>query len=73
MTRRPKSARHMRAMLDDLGLSQLAAARFLRRSPRQVRRWVLGEAEPPFAERALLELMVAKNVSVQVVEQIADV
>jgi DNA-binding transcriptional regulator YiaG len=70
MTRRPKSARHFRALLDELGLTQMGAARFLRRGPRSVRRWAAGEDEPPFAEVALLEVMVARKVSPDAVERI---
>lgn len=70
MTRRPKSAARLRALLDELGLSQMDAARLLRRGPRSVRRWVSGEAEPPFAELALLELMVAYDVRPKWLEEL---
>jgi DNA-binding transcriptional regulator YiaG len=70
MIRRTKSATRMRTLLDQLGISQMAAARFLRRDPRSVRRWVLGQREPPFAELALLELMAAQKFSADDVEQI---
>jgi DNA-binding transcriptional regulator YiaG len=69
MIRRTKSTR-MRELLDELGLSQMAAARFLRRGPRSVRRWVLDQGEPPFAELALLEVMAARKLSVDAVERI---
>jgi DNA-binding transcriptional regulator YiaG len=62
MIRRTKSATRLRALLDELGLSQMAAARFLRVDPRTVRSWVLGESEPPFAVVALLPIMVEANI-----------
>jgi DNA-binding transcriptional regulator YiaG len=70
MIRRTKSATRLRALLDELGLSQMAAARFLRRDPRTVRSWALGEAHPPFAEVALLEVMAAHKLSWEDVEMI---
>jgi DNA-binding transcriptional regulator YiaG len=68
--RRTKSARRLRALIEELGLSQVDAARFLRRGPRTMRRWVLGEDEPPFADVALLEVMVAHKLSPETVEKI---
>ena len=70
MIRRTKSASRIRVLLDELGLSQMHAARFLRRDPRSVRSWVLGESEPPFAEFALLEVMAARKLSAATVEEI---
>jgi DNA-binding transcriptional regulator YiaG len=70
MTRRPKSARRFRKLIDDLALTQMDAARFLRRGPRSIRRWASGDDVPPFAERALLELMVDQHLSVATVERI---
>jgi DNA-binding transcriptional regulator YiaG len=70
MIRRTKSAERMRALLDELGLSQMDAARFLRRDPRSVRRWVLGETEPPFAEFGLLKVMADRKLTAEAVERI---
>jgi DNA-binding transcriptional regulator YiaG len=72
MIRRTRSALRMRALLDELGLSQVAAARFLRRGPRSMRRWVLGEREPPFADITLLEVMAAHKLSPETIEKILD-
>jgi DNA-binding transcriptional regulator YiaG len=70
MIRRTKSALHFRELIETLELSQMAAARFLRRGPRSIRRWVAGDDEPPFAERALLEVMIAEDLSPEAVEEI---
>jgi DNA-binding transcriptional regulator YiaG len=70
MIRRTKSVQHLRELLETLELSQMDAARFLRVGPRSVRRWVLGESEPPFAVVALLETMVAHDLSTQAVEEL---
>ncbi len=70
MTRRPKAAVRMRRLLDQLELTQMDAARFLRVAPRSMRRWVLGEVEPPFAVTALLEVMAARRVSPEAVERL---
>lgn len=70
MIRRTKSVIRMRALLNELGLSQMDAARLLRVAPRTVRRWALGEAEPWFAVIALLEVMVAKKLTPDDIESI---
>jgi DNA-binding transcriptional regulator YiaG len=70
MIRRPKSAQRLRELLETLELSQTDAARLLRRAPRTIRRWVAGQDVPPFADRALLEVMVAENLTAQSVEEL---
>jgi transcriptional regulator with XRE-family HTH domain len=47
-----------------LGLSQLAAAEFLGISPRQSRRWALGETVPDVRAKIVLRLMVRYNIDV---------
>lgn len=51
-----------RAAIDRLGLSQVKAAAFLGVSPRQSRRWALGEGEIPKAEATLLRVMIKYNI-----------
>jgi hypothetical protein len=53
----------LRQVLDSLDLTQVGAAKFLGASPRNVRRWVAGDAPIPLAVEMLLELMIARKLS----------
>ena len=51
-----------RKALDQIGLTQNAAARFLRIGERSSRRYALAENELPFPIEALLKIMAAKKI-----------
>lgn len=51
-----------RSILEELELSQQAAADFLGVDERTCRRWALGEMPPPRAVALLLELMVSQGI-----------
>jgi DNA-binding transcriptional regulator YiaG len=52
-----------------LGLSQLAAARFLGVGPRTVRRWVAADADVPKHVSMLLRLMVRDSIAPDTIDE----
>lgn len=57
-----------RKALERLGLSQVAAARFLGIGDRTSRRWASGDVEVPRAVAILLRLMISHSISPAEVE-----
>jgi hypothetical protein len=53
-----------------LGLSQITAARFLGVSPRQSRRWALGETVPDVRAEIVLSVMLRYDISVDDVNRL---
>jgi DNA-binding transcriptional regulator YiaG len=56
------TAKQYRSAIERLGLSQVKAAAFLGVSPRQSRRWALGEAKIPKGYATLLRVMVDRGI-----------
>ena len=54
--------REYSAAIDELGLSQVGAAEFLRIGDRTSRRWIAGDSPIPHAVRLLLTLMVDRKI-----------
>jgi transcriptional regulator with XRE-family HTH domain len=67
---RRRIADQYRELIAALGLSQIAAAEFLGISPRQSRRWALGETVPDVRAEIVLRLMVAYDISVDTVNRL---
>ena len=57
------TADRLRDIIEELGLSQNALARFLQVDPRTVRRWALDELPVPISVVLALELMIKYKVS----------
>ena len=64
------TARQVKMTFKKLGLSQLAAARFLGISPRQCRRIVAGEATIDPSAAKLLAIMLKRKLTPEVVDKL---
>ena len=60
--RKPMSASQYKAAIKQLGLSQVAAGRWLGISPRQSQSYAIGEYPVPEPIAKLLRLMIAKDI-----------
>jgi len=67
------TANRLRDIIEALGLSQNALARFLQVDPRTVRRWALDELPVPISVTLALELMIKFKVSPERAYAIADI
>ena len=59
----PMTGEQFQAAIDALGLSQMAASRFLKVAPRTARRYISGETVIPHGVALLLALMIERKIT----------